>query len=118
MLVHSVDPNGCHGIAVERLSAAEVTNFIFHCRGGDDALPTCETRTALVCQYLAGRPAFAGMIVDDTVSALDAWSLTLDHSNRVAQNGAEALAHVGVTPFPRLHSAELSSFDPEAADRC
>jgi hypothetical protein len=35
----------------------------------------------------AERPAFAGMIVDDTVLASDAWSLTLDHSNRVAHNG-------------------------------
>src|SRR5262249_9547546 len=54
---------------------------------------------ALVCQCFAGCPAFAGKIVDDTVSAPDAWSLTLGHSNRVARNGAEVLARVGVTPF-------------------
>jgi hypothetical protein len=34
------------------------------------------------------------MIVDDTVSAPDAWSLTLSHSNRVAYKGAEVLAQL------------------------
>jgi hypothetical protein len=57
------------------------------------------------------------MIVDDTVSAPDAWSSILDHTTRVAHNGAEVLAHVGVTPFPRLHTAELSPIGPETADR-
>src|SRR6516165_9217117 len=68
-------------------------------------------RTAFVRQYFAGRPAFAGMIADDTVSAPDAWSSTLAHSNREVHIGAEVLAHVGVTPFPRL-------LGPETADRC
>ena len=71
-----------------------------------------------MCQYLAGRPAFAGMTVDDIVSASDAWSLTLGQSNRVARNGAEVLARVGVTPFLRPRTAELSPFGPEAADPC
>src|SRR6516164_10355683 len=78
------------------------------------AAPRRETdprnRTAFVCQYFAGRPAFAGMMVDDTVSAADAWSSTLAQSNREARIGAEFLAHVGVTPSPRL-------LGPETADR-
>jgi hypothetical protein len=121
MLVHSVDPDGCRGIEVERLPAGEVAICIFHCCGGDDALPRdgpVKPLTALVCQYFSGRPAFAGMIVNDTVSAPDAWSLTLDHSNRVAHNGAQVLPHVGITPFPRLHTAEFSLFGPETAYRC
>src|ERR1700737_676909 len=99
MLVHSIDLDGCRGIEVEHLSAVELAICIFHYRRARTPCQrrTCKTRTALVCQYFAGRPTFTGMIVDDTVSARDAWSLTLGHSNRVAHNGDEVLAHVGVT---------------------
>jgi hypothetical protein len=38
--------------------------------------------------------------------------------SEMAHNGGEVLAHVGVTPFPRLHTAELSPIGPETADRC
>ena len=119
MLLHPVDPNGCRGIGVERLSPSEVAICIFDCHGGDDALPRGGPAKPgqYSCQYLGGRPAFAGIIIDDTVSAPEAWSLTLDHSNRVAPTGAEALARFGITPFPRLHTAEFSLFGPETADR-
>ena len=68
-------------------------------------------------QYFAGYPAFAGKIVDDTVSAPVAWSLTLYKTTVLERpTMAAKFLRMFVTPFPRLHTAELPPFDPEADD--
>src|SRR5262249_18224857 len=59
---------------VGRLSDGLVIIWIFDCSEHAERR-TCETRTALGWQYLAGRPAFAGMTVDDIVAASDAWNV-------------------------------------------
>jgi hypothetical protein len=62
-----------------------------HCSKEDNALPR-DGHAKPDCLYFG----ICWQDRDDTVSAPAAWSLTVDHSNRVAPTRAEALTRVGV----------------------